>query len=704
MKITLYNRVLLAVASLLAALGSLSAQTSTPPQNRPDKDFAVVAKVKSDRVVVRWAPTAYDVWKLANLKGYVLERTEIAPFSDLTEQQLAALKFTALGTFKPYTLAEWKSRTDTTNVANATAAQALYGPTTPVKPGMAGLHDLHTEQINKLSFVLYAADLNPQTADGLGLRFEDRNLVPGKWYCYRVLNVPSATFPTDTAYVVVNPADVAAVPPVTGVYLDPQSNKIDVRWSRLLNQGRFTAYFVERSGDGGRTWQRIHELPLAFSFKADETNDFSFLDQLAPFGAKFQYRVIGVDAFGDATTPSEPVEGTSLDLAGPVPPDELRVTDLGGKFELTWQANHADFPDHAGFYVGRALQPEGPFTRLQEQPLAKETRRWTDANPIPLVANYYVVYAADTKNNVNMSAVCMAVHRDTVPPARPVGLTGTVDTNGIFNLRWTPGEDLDLLGYRVFFATARNREWYQLTNEPVLSSTFTDTIALDHLTEEVFFTVAAFDLHFNPSTYAEPFRLVLPDRVAPDAPAFVGYQVEKGAVRLSWANSSAPDVALHHLERRDASSTTWTLVREFKDLKINTFTDTTARLGATYEYRLTALDDANLRSPNAALLTVTALDRGERPAATNLRGTFDKTTGQLVLSWDYATTPDCSFEVYRSATGQTPEPLSTVQKTSFADATIFNNQTGWEYFVKAVYRNGAESDFSRPLQIKFDSK
>jgi len=63
------------------------------------------------------------------------------------------------------------------------------------------------------AFALYAADLLPQTAEGLGLRFEDKDISKENRYVYRIFNIPSKKgYITDTAYVVVNPSNFDVVP------------------------------------------------------------------------------------------------------------------------------------------------------------------------------------------------------------------------------------------------------------------------------------------------------------------------------------------------------------------------------------------------------------------------------------------------------------------------------------------------------------
>jgi hypothetical protein len=669
--------------------------------------YALTAKTRENgQVTLRWAPTDYGIWKLANLKGYILERASIDATTNLYEIDPQKLKFERIKVFKPLSLKEWKTQTDTTNAYNATAASALYAPASKVfSPDFGGMREMSNEQSMRYAFGLFAADLSPEAAEGMALRYSDKGLDLNKLYCYRIFNTPSTQgFLTDTAYTFVDPKQIHQPIPVQGVWIEESDGALLLHWNRQPNSRFFSAYQAERSDDGGKTFQRINTLPIVFSIKPQSDGDQVFRDSTVLPGRQYQYRVIGIDGFAEEGATGNIVIGQTKDLSAPIPPQDVQVTDIGGKFELRWTTDHTIFTDHAGYYIGRSLKSTGPFERLNEKPLPPATRTWVDESPVPLFSNFYIVYATDASGNINPGNSIMAVHEDTIPPAQPTQLTGKVEPSGKVMLRWKWGKEMDIKGYRVYAATQKNREWYQLTNELVKADSFSTQINLNSLNEAMYYTIVALDFHYNPSEYAETLRLVLPDTIAPDQPIFTNYAVENKAVRLTWANASAPDVVAHRLSRRVVGSDNWILIQEIKNLAITTIEDTTVLHGKQYEYQLVAQDDAGLLSKTSATISVKITSQMNLQAVRQLQGSYDKTTKSFLLNWKYEPKEGEQYAVYRSVTGGTPEYLGMTKEPKYADTGIYNNKDGWEYFVKVVSYTGSESGWSGPIKVTFEGK
>jgi fibronectin type 3 domain-containing protein len=696
---------------ILPLLALLLTTIAASAQNVPldsSEHYAIAAWVKEGTVTLRWGPRDFGVWQLANKNGYILERAVLPKTTVKDPADYSKIPYQALGTFRPYSLKDWKSRTDTTQIANVTAAQALYGKAdyTPATGGggMGALRQQSMEQNMRHAFALYAADLLPQTAEALGLRFEDKDISKDNRYIYRIFNLPSKKgYLTDTAYVVVDPANISVVPTVKTIFLEEMDSKIKVQWSKVVNRTKFTAYHVEKSLDGGKTFQRISKLPITFDFGAYQPDDFYFVDTQVVNEVKYHYRVLGITAFGELSQPSESVSGSGKDLSGSMPPTSLWANDIGGKFEITWKNPEQQVDDHAGWYVARSVNATGPFSYLHEKPLDKNLLKFVDESPIPLLPNYYVVYAADDKDNLNQSPVIMGVHNDSEPPKKPNGLSGVSDSTGLITLQWAENQEIDLMGYRVYMATARDRDWFQLTSEPTPKSTFQTRVPLNTLTEKVYFTVVALDFHYNPSEYAETAEVLLPDTIAPEKPLFLHYFVDEKGIHLEWARSNSTDLKTIHLLRQSENQSTWTTLADVTNSKTNTYTDTTARIGQTYRYAVEATDNAGLKSGTEQALRIEAVDNFIRPGVTRIQGQYDKAKKLFSLGWEYKPQGRYNFVIYRATTGQTPETIAQIAGTErvFADDSLTSQKEGYEYFVKVIWADGGESDLSEPFEVRF---
>ncbi|MBL7810347.1 MAG: fibronectin type III domain-containing protein [Saprospiraceae bacterium] len=688
---------------VLLVLSSVQAQQAPMDTSA---SYGIAALVKPESVVIRWAPRSYAVWRLGNKNGYVLERAEV-PEKPGDLRKLAFQRVQPQP-FKPYTLAEWKSKADTTNVAIGTAAQALYGQSMFGKNGASGmglLHEQHNEQSLRHAFALQAAELNQQAAEGLGLRFEDKGLDKSKEYVYRIFNVPSTKgFVTDTAYVMVYPAFPQEPQSVLSAYLEEGDHNIKIAWSRPANRTLFSSYFVEKSSDGGKTFNRLNEYPLVFGFNEGQHEDFNLVDSQVVNGRAYQYRVIGVNSFAEFGLPSEVLTGMGKDLNAPLPPVELWANDIGNKFEISWKADHTLFADHAGWIIGRSLSANGPFAPLMEKPLPKETRKFVDENPVPLMTNYYVVFALDDKQNFNMSPVVGGIHHDAEAPAKPLGLKGVCDSTGLISLHWEAGKEPDIMGYRVFMATAKDREWFQITDQELpLEPHFEHRVKLNSLTEKVYFTVVAMDFSFNASEFAEMIEVALPDTIAPEKALINDYSASQKGILLKWAKSGSKDVVKTLLLRRNASDNNWKTLADVTAFAKTEFLDTSARQGMQYEYALETFDDAGLSSGKSITLSVAGADNGMRPGIKALQGVYDTKAKSFSLQWDYKPSGRYQFMIYRNIPGSAPEPIAQVPGSDrkFTDESLVSNKEGFQYAVKVIWADGGESDLSEPFEVRF---
>lgn len=134
--------------------------------------------------------------------------------------------------------------------------------------------------------------------------------------------------------------------------------------------------------------------------------------------------------------------------------------------------------------------------------------------------NYYIVSAMDTAGNAAPSVPAYVIMTDTIPPDKPKGLFGKIDSSGIVHLTWKLGNEKDLMGYLVYAANDLKHTFVPVTKDFIADSTFTDSITLKTLTREIYYEIVAFDKNRNPSHYSDALELKRPDKIAPVAPVF----------------------------------------------------------------------------------------------------------------------------------------------------------------------------------------
>ncbi len=654
--------------------------------------IAVQAQFRDHAVMLRWAPSRAGGWTLLNRTGYVVQRREIADDSasawvDLTGEPL-----------KPRPLEDWQRfGSDTANAYPLIAAQALYGKEFGNQPAV-GLADKADELTNRYSFTLLAADLSYETAQYAGLAFTDRTVQPGKLYAYRIFAAAPLVdyFPVDTGETALQTvAETAALRPVWRS-IDEHERRVTLHWDKHAHQSAFTAFYIERSADGNR-YQRLNDRPyIQFDNPALglDNPDFTYSDSLAENYRPYWYRLVGIDAFGQLSDPSDPIQGMGRDRTPPAAPRNLQTTILDdGGVALTWEAD--DTPDLAGFLIGRSAENSlSGFEPLTDAPLAKGARRFVDRDPRTDAPNYYIVAATDTAKNAAVSMAAHVAFLDSIPPSPPTGLSGKIDTLGILTLSWTPSPERDVMGYIVSYSNDSTHFFTSAVDRAIPDTVFTDTLSLATLSEEIYFRVRAVDHNHNTSGESAIATVSKPDRIPPVAPQFSDFQLADRQVKLTWTPSSSKDVVRHELFRRERGQSAWESVATIPiDSAVVALVDSLFKPDTRYEYMVQAVDDAGLRSPESALLGVRTLRNLVAAGPTSF--TVERSeSATITIRWILPPGNEGRIVIYKAVNGGAFETLGSFDRavSEWEDNGV-STGNAYEYTCKVHYPDGSASGF-----------
>jgi hypothetical protein len=233
-----------------------------------------------------------------------------------------------------------------------------------------------------------------------------------------------------------------------------------------------------------------------------------------------------------------------------------------------------------------------------------------------------------------------------------------------------------------------------MTPKPVIDTAWTDTITLKTFTEQIFYRVAAVDFHSHFSEWTEPLALSKPDTIRPFPPSFTAYRVEKDHILLHCAPSKSKDVVRHALQRRMPPGSEWTTLDQFR-IENNNYQDFNVAPGATYEYQLTAVDDAGLPNMDQTLLRVKFVDQ-RRPQAPTIV-VSGQTDHEILFEIDKVDDHTTGIIVYRSMNAG---PFTTLSRLALQDSfrdTSLRADSQYAYRVKAVWHDGQKSDFSNTI-------
>lgn len=230
---------------------------------------------------------------------------------------------------------------------------------------------------------------------------------------------------------------------VGGVRTFPERGKITVAWDAVPDTD-VARYVLFRSSDKNPEWIRV----------SDGLTETRYVDALAEsLEETFRYRVRAIDASDNEGPDSDVVQARLPDVTPPPAPILTRVVGESGGMKVKWQVRGADV---VGVYIERADKPEGPWRRLNPEPIkGDEYKDETDR------AAWYTVLAVDDAGNVSeRSNASSSEPVDRTPPAKVTGLAASQDKAAV-KLAWNAVEDRDLSGY-VVERKPEGGEWRQV--------------------------------------------------------------------------------------------------------------------------------------------------------------------------------------------------------------------------------------------------
>lgn len=666
----------------------------------------LLAKYTGHSVLLRWAPGTPERWLHGNRYGFWLERAIIqqegyfdpTTFMPLTPQPIQ------VGTQEDFK----KYYAGGENEYVAVAAQAVFGKSSTSASGM-------TEQIADLKsrwgFAILAADFSQQAAQSLGLWYEDKTVQADQVYAYRIRFATPDTLPglPDQDYFFVKTDVVAPALPPRLLPSSENEGSVTLFWDRTWHQEHFSAYYIERSENEGKTYKRLNRapytLPLSDSYASFGRGEFAFKDSVNSNYTPFLYRLIGINAFGELSPPSMPVVAMGRDRTPPSPPERVRAQYLGNRaMQITWEKNIAE-PDFAGFHVVRSSNVDSRYKPLHDQLIPKDKRSFTDTSADEEGSNFYMVIAVDTAGNGSISLYSYGQVVDSVPPLVPKGLAGSIDTNGVVRLHWNLGSERDLKGYIVHYSNAADHEMSCITPEVLLDTLFLDTIPLNTLTPQIYYRIVAVDMHGNHSPFSQLLELSKPDTIPPTAPLFSDYLISGNRIQVKWVASSSEDVKKHYLLRREKGENIWEMI--YTSTSADTyqdFTDSLTAPGRAYEYWIAAEDEAGLRSRPMAYLSVKMPDFRLKPAVQNVVAQVNNNK-KVIIRWKYPYEEQYKIVLYKADQGSSFATCASLQsnnsKTEYLDADVITGHE-YEYTLKVFYPNGKESGFSPICKIKVE--
>lgn len=718
-------RILIASACLLVLSLSMQAQETDEngapvPQQEEETiiRIALLARSYGDSIVLRWAPDNAAAWSATNRYGYILERAFVLEDSIYTVEVL-----TPEDGLKPWSLEEMMDFFDPSDTLAAIAAEVLHGEALTA----AFMHDSDGDnfidnlirqsemQDTRFAFAMQAAEFSPGVANAMALRWVDNDVKPGVIYEYVVKALTPKTLVdirNGSTILRCTPPDSLPAPQEIDVR-QHDHDRVEVAWSR----GRYSAYYIERSTDGGNTFRQLNYWPY-FSTSPDPRLNQSavvefysamlqhyhvYSDTITP-GITYHYRVRGIDAFSDLSDYTKVVSITPVDLDPPAPPivntpETLQDTIV----RISWRKEEME-PDLAGYHIEKATSPYGPWEQLTDDLLPAEATEYTDFAAIQTRGGYYRVIAEDLAGNQSATLPVRGTIHDHIPPSVPSGFNGIVYYDGIVELFWEHSPESDVRGYRVAFANHPDHEFVQRTPTPIKENYFRDSIPIRTLTRKIYYKVLAEDYSGNRSEYTGVLELTRPDVIPPVTPVLTDARQDSENIYIHWSPSPSNDVWMYRIFRKQQEDELWEIMKIMEAREVEGeifFTDAPAPSSQPYQYAIEAVDEAGNASDLSHIVNFRIRGRAVPEIPIHLTARYDEDSRQVLLQWESDTSLPHNVTLLKAVDDSPLLPLTTVvsSETSYHDRRFRAGSTV-TYAVRLQLEDGRQSLPSQTVVIE----
>ena len=601
----------------------------------------MLAMYDQGEVRLRWAPNQPNDWYDLIFSGYRIEKYKM-------DSETHTPIITSKDTFSvmPWKARDFKSMLDSDRKEDEPtlmAAQCMYGEWESMQTGQLNFAGRADELNNRYGIAMFAADISWEAALSLGLAWKDTAVEEESMYFYRI--IPKDTsLNVHNAYTSIQTFDGQIPPPVIS-FVQEKESVVILQWTRSDHEEYYSAYHIERSSDGSN-FKRLLDIPFVGGVSEDfPSNLFSYADTVENY-IPYQYRIIGITPFATLSPPSVIKMGMGLDKTPADKPENIDVTCDATTAQITITWNAVSGNDFAGFKIFKASKIDGYYGDVTNADLAPEPTKYKADVKDQWQREYYRIASIDTAGNMNYSLPFLAAFRDTVPPDQPVGLKGTIDSLGIVTLTWDKGKEQDLRGYYVYSANQDNHFFTNKSQRPFTDTVWHDTITLKTFTEKIYYKISAVDFHSHFSDFSETVELSKPDTLRPFPPHIIAYRVEKDHILLETTSSKSKDVVKHILYKRNPGKE-WKEVEKF-DISNNKFEYFEIDLGAYYEYKLIAVDDADLISLKPDVIRIKAVDLSlPEPPIIEVCG-LNQDQSEININWTEIEADNVTYILFKS--------------------------------------------------------
>ena len=392
-------------------------------------------------------------------------------------------------------------------------------------------------------------------------------------------------------------------------------------------------------------------------------------------GNTYYYKVRALDANGTAGAWSSVVSVTYKQTLPA--PTVTGGNDAQGRPTLTWKV----VTGAAKYEVYRARSKDGDYIKYS----TVTGTSYTNTSYIESGSTYYYkVRALDANGTAGAwSSIVSVTYKQTL--SAPT-VTGGNDSQGRPTLKWNAVTGA--AKYEVYRARSKDGDYIKYSTTTGTSYT---NISYIENGNTYYYKVRALKSDGTAGAWSSVVSVTYKQTLS--APTVTGGNDAQGRPTLTWkAVSGAAKYEVYRARSKDGTYTKYSTTTGTAYTNSSYLTS-----GATYYYKVRALDANGNAGPYSAVVSVTCRLKLTAPSVTG----GNDAQGRPTLKWN-AVTGAAKYEVYRarSLNGDYVK-YSTVTGTSYTNTSYLANGTTYYYKVRALGSDGTAGPYSTPVSVTY---
>lgn len=385
-------------------------------------------------------------------------------------------------------------------------------------------------------------------ASYMGVYYHDSTAVLGKKYQYKIM-----------AYEKQKAKPLALSSTVECKLFRAEKAVEEVKIARLINSTtlkwkhdplRFFSVNILKKIQG--QWQRTNKYPVPVATNKGVLPLFFYKDDSVSVGNIYEYKVVGLDFFGNELVHSEVVTIELKDVTPPSAPRGFRASVKNQDIHFTW--DKIEDKDTDGSFLLMSNNLDGIWTKQNVEKISPDINVWALFNLRPSYY-YFKLVSVDMAGNESPTPAILIKIMDTKPPGTPENFKAVVDTQRV-RLSWSTVKETDIKGYNIYRSAleADTNTMVLLNPTPLVTNTYNDTLAKS-LANTVYYTIRTVDTALNKSKYATPIMVKLKDYSPPQPPFIKSVIQEKDKFLINFYAASDGDTENFQLIRKFGNAT-----------------------------------------------------------------------------------------------------------------------------------------------------